>query len=145
MITDALLQLSSSQAVTASAVSTNTIDLLTAQDIGEGEDLYANFSVPTTCTSGSSSTVTFQTIVSASAALTSPLVVGSSDAIPVASLTAGYRTSVAINPQIKSLGKRYLGVQYVVAGGSLTGGAISADINIGVTDRKEYASGFKVS
>ncbi len=144
MISDALMQLSGPQTLTVSAVSTDVIDLTQRKEIGEGKDLYANFSVPTTCTSGSSSTVTFQTIVSASAALTSPTVVGSSDAIPVASLTAGYRTSVPISPQIKSLGYQFLGVRYLVAGGALTAGAVSCDLNIGVSDSKTYASGFTV-
>ena len=145
MITDANLQLSSAQAVTGTAVSTNTIDLSVARDIGEGEDLLANFSVPTTCTAAGAATVTLQVIASAAANLSSPVVVGSSDAIPVASLVAGYRASVPVGPQIKSLGLRYLGVNYVVATGPLTAGAFTCDLNTAVNDVKNYASGFSVN
>ena len=42
MMLDALLNLSSAQAVTATAVSTNSIDLSTARDVGVGNDLYAS-------------------------------------------------------------------------------------------------------
>ena len=45
MITDALLRLSADQAVTASAVSTNTIDLSQIRDIGEGKPLYMVFTI----------------------------------------------------------------------------------------------------
>ena len=39
MITDKLLRVSEDQALTTTAVSTDTIDLSVARDIGEGEDL----------------------------------------------------------------------------------------------------------
>ena len=48
MITDKLLRVSEDQAVTATAVSTNTIDLGVARDIGEGMDLYMVFTVTET-------------------------------------------------------------------------------------------------
>ena len=47
-ILDAQLQLSAAQAVTASAVSTNTIDLGTSRDIGTGTKLFAVVGVDTT-------------------------------------------------------------------------------------------------
>ena len=40
MITDALLRVSEDQALTTTAVSTDTIDLVVARDIGEGTPLY---------------------------------------------------------------------------------------------------------
>jgi hypothetical protein len=145
MITDANLQVSSAQAVTVTAPSTNTIDLTVARDVGEGSKLFADFSVPTACTAAGAATVTLQVIASAAANLSAPVIIGSSDAIPVASLVAGYTAAVAINPQLKSLGLRYLGVNYVVATGPLTAGAFTCDINVGVQDNKNYASGFAVS
>ena len=65
MLTDALLQLSSAQAVTTTAVSTNTIDLGTARDIGTGEDLYAVITVDEAATASGSATVNFQVNTSA--------------------------------------------------------------------------------
>lgn len=150
MITDALLQLSSAQAVTASAVSTNTIDLGQARDVGVGEDLYVAFTVDTTVTAAGAATVTFQVISSAAAALTSPTVLAQTDAIGKAELTAGRRpifleipsTVLAAQP----IGQRYLGVQYTVGTGPLTAGAFTCNV---VHDKQElgknYLSGFTVA
>lgn len=146
MYVDDLLKLSAAQAVTATAVSTNTIDLLTAQDIGEGENLYVDFKVGAAFTAGGAATMTAQLITSASANLSSPTVIDQTGAIPVASLVAGYRTALRIPPQIGSLGQRYFGINYVVATGPMTAGDISARIvrNIEDGQNKNYASGFAV-
>lgn len=146
MIVDNLLALSAAQAVTSTAVSTNTLDLLTAQDIGEGRALYVDFKVPTTFTAGGSATLTIQIISSASANLGTPTVLDQTGAIPVASLIAGYRTVLRIPPQIGSLGQRYLGIQYTVATGPMTAGAIDARIVQDIEDGlgKNYTSGFAV-
>lgn len=145
MITDQNLKVSAAQAVTTSAVSADTIDLSVARDIGEGEDLYMAFSVDTAVTAAGAATVEFQVIGSASAALSSPTVLGSSGAIGKASLTAGQLVYVRINPQYASLGLRYLGANYNVATGPLTAGAFTANVAHGIQDgRKFYASGFTV-
>lgn len=142
MITDKLLRVSDSQALTTTAVSTDKVDLSVARDIGEGENLYMNFCVPTALTGGTS--VKFEVVVSDSADLSSPVVVGSSDAIASASLVAGFNTAVRINPQIGSLGKRYLGARYTIVG-TYSAGAVIADIVVDVQDgKKAYASGFAV-
>lgn len=109
MITDAFLRVSDAQALTTTAVSTNTIDLGVARDMGAGEDLYMYFTVPTALAGGTS--VTFQAITSAAAALTSPTVVGSTAAVVTASLVAGYKAAIRINPSVFALGQRYLGAQ----------------------------------
>jgi hypothetical protein len=150
MMLDALLQLSSAQAVTASAVSTNTIDLSQARDVGTGSDLYAVFAVDTTATAAGAATVTFQVISSASSNLSSPTILGSTDAIPKADLVAGRAPiSLCISPSALTaapLGQRYLGVQYTVATGPLTAGAFTAYItDTEVTGVKSYASGFTVA
>jgi hypothetical protein len=51
---------------------------------------------------------------------------------------------VRLNPQIASLGKRYLGARYTVSGTN-TAGKVIADIVMDVQDgKKSYASGFSV-
>tara|TARA_R100000149_G_C5813372_1_gene95729 strand:+ start:229 stop:660 length:432 start_codon:yes stop_codon:yes gene_type:complete len=142
MITDSLLRVSEDQAVTSTAVSTNTIDLVVARDIGEGTPLYMNFAVTTAMAGGTS--IKFEVITSASANLGSPTVIGSSDAILTAALTAGKNVVVRLNPEIAGKGQRYLGARYTVSG-TYSSGKITADVVETIGDgRKFYASGFTV-
>ena len=143
MITDKLLRVSEDQALTQTAVSTDTIDLSVARDVGEGTPLYMNFAVTTALAGGTS--VKFEVITSANANLSSPTVIGSSDAIVTASLTAGKNVAVRINPDIAGTGARYLGARYTIAG-TYSAGKVTADIVETIGDgQKYYASGFTVS
>ena len=143
MITDKLLRVSEDQAITTTAFSTDTIDLGTARDIGEGTALYMNFAVTTALANGTS--VKFEVISSASANLGSPTVIGSSDAILTAALTVGKNVVVRINPDIAGKGKRYLGARYTVAG-TFNAGKVTADVVETIGDgQKYYASGFTVA
>lgn len=150
MLVDALLQLSNAQAVTASAVSTNTVDLGTSRDLGPGKQLFAVFSVDTTVTAAGAATVNFQVISSAAANLGSATVLGQTDAIGKAELTAGRKPIVVPIPSAvlnaQPIGQRYLGVNYSVATGPLTAGAFTCyitdhDPSVG----KNYPSGFTVA
>jgi len=143
MITDSLLRVSTDQALTTTAVSTNTIDLSQIRDIGEGDDLFMNFAVTAALTGGTS--VKFEVIGATNAALSSGVVVlGSSDAIVTASLVAGYNAAVRMNPQIASTGTRYIGARYTISG-TYSAGTVTADIVTDIQDGKKfYASGFTV-
>lgn len=151
MITDALLQLSSAQAVTATAFSTNTIDLgPNTRDIGPGEELNISIAVDTAATAAGAATVTFQLVTSANANLSTPTVILATDAIAKTALTAGARFNLPIPHQTLAqglaLGQRYLGLQYTVATGPLTAGAFSAAGVIDFADvTKSYPSGFTVN
>lgn len=153
MINDAFLWLSGSpgattgQAVTTTAVSTNTIDLSQARDIGEGEDLYVQFIVDTAVTAAGAATVRFEIITSAAADLSSPTVIAASGDIGKASLTLGARVELGIPPNhLVPLGQRYLGVRYTVSTGPLTAGTFTAFINLGgQSSQKSYPSGFTVA
>lgn len=145
MYVDALLQLASGQTVTgASAVlSTNTIDLSQARDIGEGEDLYLRYQVGTAFTGLTA--LTIEAIVADDAALTvNVTVIGSRGAIPVAELGAAARGAIELSPRIGSLGRRYLGARFTPTGTG-TAGTITADIGLEVQDgQKFYPGGFTV-
>jgi len=143
MITDKNLRVSTDQAVTTTAVSSDTIDLSVARDIGEGHDLYMNFAMTEAFAGGTSTT--FEVIIADNAALSSNVtVVGSSNAVATASLTLGANVAVRINPLIGSLGKRYIGARYTVSGTN-TAGKVTADIVETIQDgKKYYASGFSV-
>ena len=143
MITDKLLRVSEDQAVTSSAYSTNTVDLSVARDVGEGTALYMNFALTEAFANGTN--ITFEVVTSANANLSSHDVVGSSTTIATAALTLGKNIVVAINPQIASKGKRYLGARYVVTG-TMNAGKVTADVVETIGDgQKYYASGFTVA
>jgi hypothetical protein len=146
MYADNFLGLSTTQTVTGtntSVLSTNTIDLGVTRDMGEGRDLYLRSQV-TTAFAGATS-VEVQAIVADDAALTTNVtVIGSSGAIPLASLTLAARFAVELNPRLGSKGQRYLGARYVIVGAG-SAGAVTSDIGIEVQDgAKFYASGFAV-
>lgn len=150
MITDVNLTLSVSQAVTASAVSGNTLDLNQVRDIGAGEELNIYVNVEVAAAAAGAATVNFQVITSAAPALTSPTIIGQTDAIPKASLVVGSQIIIPVPRSfINQLGQRYLGIQYTVGTGPLTAGTFSAGIIIDAPDntaalRKVYPSGFAV-
>jgi hypothetical protein len=150
MLTDALLQLSSAQAVTSTAYSTNTIDLGVARDIGQGEDLYVTIGVDEAATAAGAATVTFQIVTSANANLSSHNILIQTDAIAKTELTLARKPIVLCIPSsiLLSLpvGQRYFGVQYTVATGPLTAGKFTTHVTLddpGVG--KYYASGFSVA
>jgi hypothetical protein len=150
MLLDALLQLSAAQAVTASAVSTNTIDLGVARDLAPGKPLFIVIGVDVAATAAGAATVTFQAISSAAAALTSPDVLAQTDAIGKAELTLARKPiAIALNPAILAAtpnGRRYLGLQYTVATGPLTAGSFTAYLTDTLPPGVEYyASGFTVA
>lgn len=145
MITDQLLKVSTAQTVTATAVSTDTIDLSVARDVGEGQDLFMVFTVDEAVTAAGAATVDFQVIGSSAANLSSPVLIGSSGPIGKAALPVGATVAVRLNAQVASLGQRYLGGNYVVATGPLTAGKFTANVVADIQDgRKSYASGFSV-
>ena len=150
MITDRLNLVSQAQAVTATAFSTDTIDLSQARDIGPGEELRFFINVDTAATAAGSATVNFQLVTSANANLSSPNILQQTDAIPVAQLTAARRAielSVSrANVLALPTGQRYLGLQYTVATGPLTAGAFTAGIVIDMQDQgKNYPAGFTIA
>ena len=146
-MTDNLLKLSAAQAVTATAVSTNTISLGTARDLGPGDQLYANITVDVAATAAGAATVTFEVITSASADLSTPTVVAATGPVGKADLTIGRDPiNIAIPPHIsQERGQAFIGVRYTVATGPLTAGSFTAYIGCSVLHKqKNYASGFTV-
>lgn len=162
MYVDALLALSGSilgNTVTGqnafsagtSVLSTNTVDLASGgipagqvRDIGEGSDFaFGRFEVTTAAVGGTS--IECQIITADDAALTTNVkVLGTTGAIPVASLVAGARFACDINPVIGSKGQRYIGARYVSVG-TTTAGAFYGDIGAEIQDgQKFYPVGYVV-
>jgi len=129
----------------ASAVlSSNTVDLGQNRDIGQGNDLLKARVEVVTAFAGLTA-LTVEAVQADDAALSSNVtVIGSSGAIPVASLTAGARFSIELNPRIGSVGQRYLGLRYTPTGTG-TAGAIFGDFGAEYQGgQKTYPGGFSV-
>lgn len=144
---DLQLTLSDAQAVTADAVSTNTIDLgnpTVKNEIGAGEpvSVVVTVDVGADFTTGDE-TYAFQLIQSANANLSSP------DVLEVRTLTAAQlvaATQVVIPIPIGAVTKRYLGLNYDV-GGTTPTMTITAFVqpNSMIQQHKVYAKGYTVS
>jgi len=123
MILDALLRVSSEQAVTVSAASTSSIDTKAAGDSYEGAFVY--FKCDTAAASGSSaSTVNFLIQTSATSSFASTTTLFDSGAIAEASVVAGYE----VNGRLAQGALRYIRGYYTVGSQSLTAGAFSGYI-----------------
>lgn len=118
MFLDSQLLLSDAQALTATAVSTNTIDtLLATNEIGAGEPMALVFTIDTAADAVSGDeTYQFQLIQSANANLSSQDVLLQTDTafITRSVLTAGFKVVIPVPAGMKT--KRYLGARYVLAG-----------------------------
>lgn len=131
MITDAQLTFSSAQAITADAASANQIDLTTARDLSRtgAQGLRLVVLVTTTFATLTSLTVTVRQ--SAAADMSSPDVIATGPTVTLASggLAAGKVLLDIPWPSVYPLAsKRYLDLNYDVAGSSATAGAVSAYI-----------------
>lgn len=129
---------SNKQAITATALSTNVIDLGLAgtpygaaapvkQDIGKGTPIPILVTVTEAFATLTSLTITLE--CSAAAGMTSPEVLFTSPAIPLAELVVGEKITLQFIPIKANL--RYLGLRYTVAGSSATAGKIMAAITMG--------------
>lgn len=135
MIFSKQLTLSDQQAITATAVSTNVIDLrpmgtvygaaaALTRDLGPGKPIPILIQCTETFATLTSLTITIET--SDATNLTSSRVHASSGAVAAASLVAGYKFPVIYLPLGPHL--RYLGLRYTVGGSNATAGKITAGI-----------------
>jgi len=138
MIFSAQQLFSDDQAITATAISTNVIDLGLAdtpygaaaalkQDIGKGNKIPLLVQVTEAFNTLTSLTITVE--ASAAAGLTSPDVLYT-ETITLANLTVGKMINLDIVPN--GITKRYLGVRYTVTGSNPTLGKVTAGIVAGV-------------
>ena len=125
MILDKEGLFSDAQAVTATAASTNIIDLGDAKDRGVGEPVYLYVIVDTAAASAGSSTVVFTLQTDDNAAFSSATALHATAAIPKATLVAGYEV---LKIAIPSTTERYIRMYYTVAVADLTAGAFTAGL-----------------
>jgi hypothetical protein len=146
MIQDAFLQFSAAQAVTATAASTNVIDLGLGRDIGIGESLEVDIRCNTTVTAAGAATVNFQLQTADDAAFTANVqTIVQTDAIPKASLVLGASIPLHIDRSSPYPARRYMRLNYLVGTGPLTAGSFTAGIVKNVQDPAiSYPSGFTI-
>jgi hypothetical protein len=138
MILDKALELASRQAVTATAVSTNTIDAgstrdgIIGRDIGAGTAMFATVTVNQTATAAGAATVRV-TIQDSADNATFIDRVQSAD-VPVASLTAGYVLNLPLPPGLR----RYIRANFTVGTGPLTAGQFSVHVTDGINFPRQY-------
>lgn len=137
MIFSAQQIFSDDQAIIATAISTNVIDLgvpgtpfdaaaALNQDVGKGASIPVLVQVTSDFNTLTSLTITVE--VSAAAGLTSPVVLAE-ETILLADLVAGKQMFMQVLPNGADL--RYLGVRYTVTGTDPTLGNITAGITMG--------------
>lgn len=144
MILDRQNTLSINQAITATAFSTDTVDLTVARDIGAGNDIEIICRVTTTFTTGTAATLSVEFVTSANANLSSPVVVLATPALAAATLVAGFEALRIRVPVTQVLGlNRYIGLRYTVAN-TFTAGTVTSGFNLDRQADGYYASGVPV-
>ena len=126
-------EFSDSQAITATAISTNVVDTLPGiragltANLGGIEAAFVVIEVDTTFTAGGAATLNVSLESDSTANLaTSPTVHFQSGPVALANLAA--KAKVAVIPLPSGAYERYLGLRYTVGTGPMTAGAISAYI-----------------
>lgn len=153
MIHDAQLLFSDAQALTATAVSTNVVDLGIARDIGTGESLYLVVTLDVAFTdAGSDSTVavTLQGGATAGATTASQVLftipaVAAAGNVYIARLDPNGMSSLQQQNTSSPLAYRFIQVTYTVAGGNLTTGTVTCFLTSNIQQAAHYASGYTVA
>lgn len=153
MIMDKFLEFSDAQAVTATAVSTNVVDLYplgngvgtnTTRDLGTGEQLWLVVrTVQAATDTGNDATLTITFESSAADTLGSSTVHFSTGALAFATFSPAGTELVRVALPGGNYG-RYIGVRYTVANGPLTAGTFDAFIVEDAQAARNYAIGYSV-
>lgn len=150
MIIDSQSKFSENQAITATAISENVMDLTGGRtfatnspaDWGNGEDVDLVVTVTEAFNTLTSLTVTLET--ADNAGLSSGQVVLATlngATIPLASLAAGAQFNLRL-PRADY--KRYLGLRFTVVGSNPTTGKITSHLALDVERRRNYRTAFAV-
>lgn len=150
MYLDSRLEFSDGQAVTATAISTNVVDLISnasgknpVRDIGTGEDVYLVVITRTAATdSGSDATLAVSLESDSTENLaTSPTVHFTTGTLAFGAFSAAGTVLAAVKLPSGNY-ERYLGVRYTVAAGPLTAGNFDAFLTTDVDAWRAYARNY---
>lgn len=145
MLIDRQNQFSNAQALTATAASTDYIDLGAVRNIGAGESLYLVLHITTAFTdSGSDSTMTPSLETDDNTSFSSVATLRTYDVF--AALTAINTIRKYRLEPVTDAGsyERYLQMRYTIANGNLTTGAVSAFLLEDVQAWRAYAAGYTI-
>jgi hypothetical protein len=153
MIMDKFLEFSDAQAVTATAISTNVVDLYPlgnntvtnlTRDIGTGENIYLIVNTLAAATdTGSDATLTITLESDDNTSLSSPTVHFSTAALAFAAFSPAGTNLVKIKLPAGDY-QRYLGVRFTVANGPLTAGTFDAFLVKDAQAFTAYKAGFTI-
>ncbi len=150
MYVDKQLEFSDAQVVTATAVSTNIVDLVSnssgknpIRDIGTGQDVYLVIITQATATAAGAATVTATLESDDNAALSSPTVHFTTGALPLTQIGAAGSVLAAVKLPAGNY-ERYLGVRYTVGTGPLTAGAFDAFLTTDVQAWRAYQRNYTI-
>lgn len=134
MIFDQQTLLSDAQAITATAVSTNVIDLGPiktgiVRDIGKGKQIPLLIQVTEQFTAAGAGTLTVSLQVDDNEAFSSAKTVWTSPALALATLKPGFIVIPEYIP--RGTDERYMRLNYVVATGPMTAGKVTAGVTMG--------------
>jgi hypothetical protein len=138
-----------STAATGRALVGNVINLglppqgTVGRDIGNGKTVYLVISVDTAVTSAGAATVSFELSSDAQAAIAvdaSETIHIATDAIPKATLVAGYQRAFALPPELPAY-EQFLGIVQNVGTAALTAGKINAFLTLDPAIAKSYTDG----
>jgi hypothetical protein len=135
MYIDKSLTFSNAQAVTATAASTDYIDLGSARQIGLAKQLFVLFTVNTTTVSAGATTMTIKIQTDGDVAFGSAADLYTSASIAKATLVAGYQIAIPI--PISGM-ERYVRLYYTVSTADFSAGAFSAAIVEGLQANTAY-------
>ena len=122
----------------------DVVDLGVARDLGGDQAVYLVVTVDTAATSGGSATGQFNLVTDDNSSLSSPTVLVSSVAWPVASMTAG-KTLMAVQlPMEGTAYERYIGIQQVTGTAAFTAGKVNAYLVDDVARWKAYDAPFQL-
>jgi hypothetical protein len=124
MLIDAQNEFSDAQAVTATAIGTNMLNLGSTDDYAIGEPLFVDFVVNTAFASGGAPTMIFQIVQDTENTGGSPSVLVASASHLKAALTVGVRVRLYLPANTQT--QQYLGVQYTVGVTTYTAGKVDA-------------------
>jgi hypothetical protein len=140
MIFDASLQLSNAQAITVSAPSTNTLDLgatgtpmftsvAIVRDIGKGEQIPLLMQVVQAFAAAGAATLQVAISTDTDPAFPSPVQQWLSPVMQLADLKPGKKLNIDYIP--RGVNERYMRIDYIVASGPFTAGAMTAGVTMG--------------